>query len=323
MSGGVRKMDQDYDWLFIRNNLQQTSPGDQEPSNASPDIIIRSAQASKGDLQDFVAEYDKDCSQAVDYQGKNYIYIRAKNLNQEEGNIAVGTASLWYCLGNINDQTRWTQLTTQAGKNAVTIYAEGQKVAVTQTPFILENVAPPAQEPYNLIAVITDVDHPEPWDLVNDDLKDAIVQSGNAAYLTLPLPTPPPVKETGFGWSSNVNLNNADQIHATVRISATQFDEGAEMYFIFDKPDAEGNVISIGRSKLGPNRVYGTEAVLPKNYASQVSVYYFTNSTDSGQLGANFNLQIVENAESGSVINPTTLLEGFSVSITQVAKVLK
>ncbi|MBM7865667.1 hypothetical protein GTO89_02570 [Heliobacterium gestii] len=311
-------MSQSYDWLFIRNNLQQTEPGAQEPSDKSPDIITRSSQASSDDLNEFVTGYNQDYSQDVDYRGENYIYVRAKNLNTDEGNRAIGSVSLWYCLGDhLNNKNRWIRLSTESGDNTVIIQAKGQEVAVTETPFIMANVAPPAQDtPYRLIAFITDKAHPEPS---GQNLKEAIIKAGNAAYRTLPVPTPPPVKADGFGWVSNLKLNNTDNIKVTVQLSATQFDADAEMYFIFDTPDADGNVISIGKTKLVPNQVYGTEAMLPKNYASKVSAYYFADKTDGGQLKATFTLQILEQHKTGPIITGK-LLEQFAVSLTQVSK---
>ncbi|MCP1463000.1 MULTISPECIES: hypothetical protein [unclassified Pseudomonas] len=318
-------MSNDYNWLFVRNNLAQTSPGKTPPNDASPDLITRSAPAGPADLSSFVECYDQGFSQAVDYHGTNYVYVRAKNLSTDVTKTAVGSVQLWYCSAdNINKKLQWVRLNTQDQSNVVSISAPGQGVAVTDTPFLFSNVSPPVQgAPYNLIAFITDANHPAPAGSAIIPLQEAIVEAGNAAYVALAIPPKPPTPATGFGWSSTVALNNANPVDVTVALSSSRFDPDAEMYFIFDTPDANGEIISIGKSPLVTGRVFATSATLPANYVSKVTAYYNAKVPVSGQLSADFALQVIQAPPQGGGVQPSKLLEQFKVSLTQLLAVAK
>lgn len=316
-------MSQDYNWLFIRNNLAQTAPGSTPPTDASPDLITRGTPASAGDLSSFVESYDQSFSQAVDYHGTNYVYVRAKNLDADASKTAVGSVQLWYCSADaINKKLQWVRLSTQDQSNVVSLSAPGQGVAVTDTPFLFSNVSPPVQgAPYNLIALITDTNHPPPAGSALMPLQQAIVEAGNAAYVALAVPPKPPTPATGFGWSSTVALNNAQAVDVTVALSASKFDPGAQMYFIFDSPDANGQTVSIGSSPLVSGQILGTTVTLPANYVSKVTAFYTATVPSSGQLSADFALQIFQPAAQQGA--PAKVLEQFKVSLTQVAAVAK
>lgn len=320
-------MSNDYNWLFIRNNLAQTAPGKTPPNDASPDIITRSAPAGAADLSSFVELYDQAFSQDVDYHGTNYVYVRAKNLGTDASKTAVGSVQLWYCSAdNINKKAQWVRLSTQDQSNVVSISAPGQGVVVTDTPFLFSNVSPPVQgAPYNLIAFITDANHPPPAGSAFTPLQEAIVEAGNAAYVALAVPPKPPTPATGFGWSSTVALNNAKPVDVTVALSASKFDPDAEMYFIFDTPDANGEVISIGKSPLVKGQVLGTNATLPANYVSKVTAFYNAKVPAGGQLSADFALQVIQlgSQAGGGGTQPSKVLEQFKVSLTQVLAVAK
>ncbi|KPA88151.1 MULTISPECIES: hypothetical protein [Pseudomonas] len=320
-------MSNDYNWLFIRNNLAQTAPGKTPPTDESPDLITRLTPASAADLSSFVECYDQKFSQDVDYHATNYVYVRARNLGKDTTKTAVGSVQLWYCsANNINSKPQWVRLNTQDQSNVVTISAPGQGVAVTETPFLFSNVSPPAQgAPYNLIAFITDANHPAPSGSAFVPLQEAIVEAGNAAYVALAVPPKPPTPATGFGWSSTVALNNAHSVDVSVTLSASRFDPGAEMYFIFDKPDANGEVISIGKVPVVSGQVYSTNVTLPANYVSQVTVFYNAKVPAGGQLASDFQLQVIQlpPQQGGGTIQPSKLLEQFKVSLTQVLSVAK
>jgi hypothetical protein len=303
-------------WFLIRNDLSQASSEGTEASVKSPDIITRSSQASPEELTSFSAEYNKDFSQKVDYQGTNYIYIRAKDLATE---VAIGSVSLWYCLlQNLDEKNKWTRLSTQDGNNVVTIHALGQDVTVSETPFVMSNIAPPSQgSPYCLVAFVTDKMHLAPTD---EPLKEAILEAANATYRTLSVPEAPPSPASEFGWSSSVKLNNSESIPVMIQLSVSQFDTDAEMYFILDKPDADGNIISIGKSQLVADNVYSTQATLPKNYASKISAYYFANASNNEKISAEFSIQILELREQvvpGVIRKQPKVLEEFSVFLSQ------
>ncbi|MEE1888646.1 hypothetical protein [Pseudomonas carassii] len=317
-------MSHDYDWLFIRNNLAQTSPGKTPPTDASPDIITRLAPATAAELSSFAECYDQPFSQDVDYHGTNYVYVRARNLGKDTGKTAVGNVQLWYCSADtIDTKPFWKRLSTQDQNNSVSISAPGQAVAVTDIPFLFGNVAAPVQgAPYNLIAFITDANHPAPAGSAFTPLHEAIIEAGNAAYDALAVPPKPPTPATGFGWSSKVALNNAKPVDVTVNLSASRFDPDAEMYFVFETPDANGDIISIGKSPLANGKFYGTPATLPANYVSQVTAYYVAPVPPSGQLSADFTLQIIQDPP-GGLGGQAKLLEKFNVSLTQVVAVAK
>lgn len=319
-------MSNDYNWLFIRNNLAQTAPSNTPPADASPDIITRTAPASPADLSSFAEGYAQDFSQPVDYHGTNYVYVRARNLGTDASKTAVGGVQLWYCSAdNLNKKLQWVRLSTQDQSNVVSISAPGQGVIVTETPFLFSNVSPPVQgAPYNLIAFITDANHPPPAGSAVTPLQEAIIDAGNAAYVALAVPPTPPTPATGFGWSSSVALNNAHPVDVSVALSASRFDPDAEMYFIFDTPDANGEVISIGKSAVVAGRIFATNVTLPANYVSKVTVFYNAKVPASGQLGADFALQVIQMPpQQGGGTQPSKMLEQFKVSLTQVLAVAK
>jgi len=301
-----------YDWLFIRNGLGQDGSGEQ---GTSPDIISLTTTATSDQLQGFADHYDKAFTGEIDYQGSNYVYVRLKNVGQES---AAGGVSLYYCLASeINDFKSWIRLSTASGDNNVTISADAGEVVVTKTPFLFGNVSAPIEgAPYVLVAFVTDEDHPRPKSTLVKSMQKAIESAGNAGYLTLEVPPPPPSPPTGFSWSSNVDLKNTDPTDVTIQLMSSSFDEGAQAYFLFEAHDANDNVISIGKSSLVKGQVFGTQAELPANYASKVTIAYFANAGDNNKLSASFTLQILKPG-----MQKTELLEEFEISISQTAQV--
>jgi hypothetical protein len=99
-------------------------------------------------------------------------------------------------------------------------------------------------------------------------------------------------------------------------VSASTFDQDAQINFILDKPDIDGNVISIGKATLVANRTFSTSANIPSDFTSNVTVNYFATPNSSQKLGTSFTFQITQTIGEG-MVQQTKVLQTFNVTLSQ------
>lgn len=303
----------DTSWLVLRGALDGSAP-----TGASPDIILGGAKPDP----DYTKDYDKAFNRTGNYGHSNYVYVRAKNTGDD---LAIGSVLVFAArVGSLQNQSEWVKLHTTDGRGSTNIAAEAGKVAVNGTPLIWEpGEAPPPDAPWCLIAEL--VGDGQPLITVPTTITDKagfdtwIATQPRLAYVTVLPPKVVPVQAPTFGWQRLVTLDTGAATTLNVSLTCTAGPAGGWLAYSFDKPDAAGKVIGVGKTRYQLNTAYSQSRSVPAGYSGTVSVTYYPPADADGQAQFSFQVATESGGDDGGDLgtSTTTVVAQYTLSFGQ------
>ena len=267
-----------YDGMLVRTDLEDHGeiPRQGTLSN-TPDVIPSGNHVVSNPQGYFSGNYDEYVNQDINYEGRNYIYIRAKNLFPPDppGSPLNGTVYLYYAkTSQLNHPEDWKNniLKDKNGNPTQEITAyKMDDIVVSLVPYVWYAPAQPTDgDTYNLIGVVGTENNPNPIpDLTGTiDFENLVANNGGIGWLNLPLPKPPVPT-----WSTTAQFDiEKPQGEFLFQIRAEGIPAGATFSFVAEKPNLAGGTIQLPKTTISrdPFNAALTE-ILPENWSSGIT----------------------------------------------------